>query len=157
MPEITMYGIRFPLGRAVDVKDPFAQRKLSNHPHFKAEYTREEVAEDVSIKREFSHAASLQLARAEAELKAERKAEEDQAKANADRDEQADSLKTGAVRSEYDYQRLEEQQPLARAFNPDTEVNSADEYQRMEDAGILPAGAREDNSQDKAAKAKRAK
>lgn len=33
---INMYGTDFPKGKFVDVKDAFAARKLSNHPHFTA-------------------------------------------------------------------------------------------------------------------------
>lgn len=45
---LTMYGLEFPLDKAVDVSHLSAtlQRKLSNHPHFK---TDKPVAEDIAF------------------------------------------------------------------------------------------------------------
>jgi hypothetical protein len=116
MDEITQYGYRFRKGETVTVTDAFAKRKLANHPHFSAQQTADEIAEDATIKREFETVASLELKAKEAEVQANQQAEADQAKANAKAAEAEDAQKDNEVRSAADYQRMEEQPQAAPKF-----------------------------------------
>lgn len=53
LDSISMYGYDFPKGKFVEVTDPHAVRKLSQHPHFESKDDPRDAAEDVQIKREF--------------------------------------------------------------------------------------------------------
>jgi hypothetical protein len=47
---IFMYGQFFPRGKAVEVEDAFASRKLANHPHFSHSGAAEEVVDKRLVK-----------------------------------------------------------------------------------------------------------
>jgi len=135
---ITMYGQLFFKNEWTDVPKGLAEKKLANHPHFEARYSKAEIAQDAQIKREFADLVEDQMRNAEdAQEKDEAEAAE-QARLNAAADQIADAHKTNEeITSAVEYHLAEVDAPPV--VLPLTEpVRTAFDYQVREEAGQVP-------------------